>query len=291
MSMTKSLKVLVTGATGLQGGAVVRLLAARGHAVRALTRRPETPLSRALSSAGAEVMRGDLEDRPTIEAAVAGMDAVFAMATPFELGEAAETRQIIRLTDAARAAGIAHFVYSSVAAADQGTGIPHFESKARAEEHLRSTSMPWTIVAPVFFMENLIAPVVARGLTEDILTLALPRRRKLQMISVADIASFAALAFEQPQRFAGKRVEVAGDERRPEEMAQVLGTALGRRIHYVEQPVAMVHNHSRELGLMFEWLAEGGYRVDIRGLRHDAPEIGWHSLEAWAQIVDWSRVA
>lgn len=288
--MSTKRKILVTGATGLQGGAVARHLAARGHAVRALTRRPDTPLTRALIAAGAEVVCGDLEDRASLDAAVAGMDAVFAVATPFERGVAAETRQIIRLVDAAVGAGVSHFLYSSVAAADQGTGIPHFESKAKAEEHLRSTSMPWTIVAPVFFMENLIAPVVARGLLENILMLAIPRRRKLQMIAVSDIAEFSALALEEPERFAGQRVEIAGEERRTDELAEVVGEALGRRIHYLEQPLAMVHSHSRELGTMFEWLAAGGFKVDIPTLHQSAPEVSWHSLESWAESVDWGRV-
>src|SRR6185503_3476116 len=150
--------VLVTGATGQQGGALASLLLKQGQRVRAITRNTGSPRARALSQQGAELFTADAGDPASLEQASAGVGAVFVMATPFEAGVDAETRQGINIVSAAAAAGVKHIVYSSVAGADQATGIPHFESKFRVEQHLRTLGVPFTIIAPVYFMENLIAP-------------------------------------------------------------------------------------------------------------------------------------
>ena len=130
--MTKRRSVLVTGATGKQGGAVARQLIGKGHHVRALTRDPSKPAAQALAGLGAELAVGNLDDRASLERAIDGVDAVFAVATPFEEGTQAETQQGINVADAAIAAGV-QLVYSSVANADRQTGIPHFDSKFAVE--------------------------------------------------------------------------------------------------------------------------------------------------------------
>ena len=152
--MTTKNRVLVTGATGKQGGAVARLLLDHGHAVRALTRKPEAPAARALADKGAELVTGDLTDRAAMDSAVRGVDAVFAMGTPYG-GTETETKQGVTAADAAKAAG-AFLVYTSVANADKKTGIPHFDSKLAVEKHLRTIGAEATIIAPVYFMENLL---------------------------------------------------------------------------------------------------------------------------------------
>src|SRR5918997_6440737 len=134
--MSDSLSVLVCGATGQQGGALARVLLDKGHRVRALVRRPASPEARELEHLGAELAEGDFEEPSTIEDAAKGMDAVFLVATPFEAGTEVETRHGIAAADAARAAGVSHLVYSSVADADKDTGIPHFDSKREVEEHI-----------------------------------------------------------------------------------------------------------------------------------------------------------
>ena len=149
--------VLVTGATGKQGGAVARVLLSNGHRVRAMVRNVNSPPARELEHRGAEPFAADLDDVGSLERAAAGMDAVFAMSTPAS-GVEAETRQGIAIVNAAQAAGATHIVYSSVAGADQKTGIPHFESKFKVEQHLRTRGVRFTIIGPVYFMENLIAP-------------------------------------------------------------------------------------------------------------------------------------
>ena len=124
--MTTPLTVLVTGATGSQGGAVARRLLKRGHRVRAFTRSADSPAARSLTDSGAEVLTGSFDEPDSLVRASRGADAVFAMATPFEAGREAEVRQGRHVFEAAREAGVGHLVYSSVASADQVTRIPHF---------------------------------------------------------------------------------------------------------------------------------------------------------------------
>ncbi len=134
--MSESFTVLVTGATGQQGGAVARILLKRGHRVRGFTRRANSPAARQLERLGAELAIGNFDDPASIERAAVGVDAVYAMATPYEAGVEVETRQGITLVDAVKAAGVEHLIYSSVASADQNTGIPHFDSKYKIEQHI-----------------------------------------------------------------------------------------------------------------------------------------------------------
>lgn len=128
--MAASKTILVTGATGQQGGAVARSLLAKGQHVRVLTRSPEK--AKELARNGAEVVRGDFEDRVSLKEAVHGADGVFLMGTPFEKGPEAETEQGKSIVMACWKFGAPHVVYSSVCGANSGTGIPHFESKARS---------------------------------------------------------------------------------------------------------------------------------------------------------------
>ena len=123
--MSGKLNVLVTGATGKQGGHLVRELLAHGHSVRALTRKPESAGAGALAARGVTIVGGDFADQGSLERAARGVDTVFAMSTPFEGGETKETREGINLLRAASAVGVSHLVYSSVAGADRATGIPH----------------------------------------------------------------------------------------------------------------------------------------------------------------------
>jgi uncharacterized protein YbjT (DUF2867 family) len=289
--MSDSLSVLVSGATGQQGGALARVLLRKGHSVRAFVRRPDSPEGKELERLGAELAQGDFEEPSTIETAAEGVDAVFVVATPFEAGMEAETRHGIAAADATKAAGVSHLVYSSVASADKDTGIPHFESKRRVEEHIEGLGIPYTIVAPVYFMENLLAPWMLPRLREGILPMALPSSRALQQIALPDIAAFTALVLEKRKEFKDRRVDVASDELSGREVADVLTRVTGREIHYVELPLEQVRRAMGEDGArMFEWFDRVGYSADIEALRREHPEVGWHTFEEWAKEQDRSTL-
>jgi len=132
--MSTKRSVLVTGATGQQGGGVARALLSRGHRVKALTRKPDSDAARRLTSAGADLVTGDLGDAASVLKAASDVSTMFLMGNSYEAGTEEETRQGISAAEAAKAAGVGHLIYSSVADANKKTGIPHFESKYLVEE-------------------------------------------------------------------------------------------------------------------------------------------------------------
>jgi uncharacterized protein YbjT (DUF2867 family) len=282
--------VLVTGATGLQGGAVARQLLRRGHRVHAFVRRTDSPAARELRALGAELVVGDFDDMDSLVQAAQGMDAMYAMATPFESGLDEEIRQGLNQADAARLAGVRHYIYSSVAGADRLTGVPHFDSKHRVELHVRRSGLPYTLLGPTFFMENLTGPAFAQGLKAGVLAMGLPPTRGLQMVSVDDLAAFTVRVLEEPDRFLEQRIDVASDEVTGQQAAGLLSMVSGHRIHYEQLPLDLIQARSEDMAAMFEWMDRVGYHADILTLRHQYPEVGWHTFEDWARGQDWSAL-
>lgn len=285
-----ALSVLVTGATGRQGGEVARFLLRRGHRVVALTRDANSPEARKLEDDQARLVTGDFEDVDSLVRAMTGVDAVYAMATPFEGGPEVEVRHGRHLADAARRAGVAHFVYSSVAGASERTGIPHFDSKHEVERYVRDLRLPYTILGPTYFMENLRSPVFMEGLREGVLTMGLPPHRGLQMVALEDLAALAERVFELPEDFMGQRLEVASDEVTGEQAAALLTFVTGRRIRYEAIPLERIRARSEDLARMFEWLGTVGYHADILTLRYQHPTVRWHTFEEWVRQQDWSAL-
>lgn len=280
--------ILVIGATGRQGGAAARHLLADGWRVRAFTRDPDKPSAKALAGAGMGVVKGDLDDRASLERAMSGAYGAFCALTPFERGPEEEVRQGRTVGDVAKAAGIQQFVYSSVGGADRNTGIPHFESKWQIEQYLRGLGLPLAIIRPVYFMDNFDAPGARQAIQGGVLRMAMRPDRPLQMIAVEDIGAFAALAFERPGDFLGRAVEIAGDELTLPQAAEVFGRVMGRPVRYVEQPIAEVRAASADLAAMFQWFNDRGYEADIPALRAIYPPL--LTLEAWARRSGWAQI-
>jgi uncharacterized protein YbjT (DUF2867 family) len=230
---------------------------------------------------------GDLEDRASLERAASNVDAIFAMSTPFEKGMDVETRQGINLADTAKARGVKHLVYTSVASADRNTGIPHFDSKYKVEQHIKKIGVPFTIIGPVFFRENFLSPWWLPGLQQGQLSMALPASRKLQQIELAEIARFAALALEKRDSFLGNRIDIASDEVSGAEVAAILSRVSGKKIEYVELPIEQLRAANEDFAKMFDWFNREGYSIDIAALRRNYPEVGWRNFQAWAEAQDW----
>jgi len=286
--MSTKRSVLVTGATGQQGGAVARALLASGHRVKALTRKPDSDAARQLKSAGADLVTGDLGDAASVRTAASGVNTMFLMGNVNEVGPEEETRQGIRAAGAAKAAGVGHLIYSSVADANKKTGIPHFDSKSLVEQHLAGLGVPYTISAPASFMENIVAPWSIGALSQGTFAFPMPPKRALQLIAVADIGAFVAALIERREAVFGKRFDLAGDELSGEEQVRVLSRATGRAITYQEIPIAAARQQSEDVAIMFEWFDRVGADADIAGLRRDFPEVRWHSFADWARAFDWS---
>lgn len=274
--------VLVTGITGKQGGSVARALLAHGHRVRGMTRNPGSDVAHALTALGAEMVRGDFADLASLASNAAGMDAVFAVSTPFERGVRTEVEQGIALVEAAAKAGVGHFIYTSVASAEKQTGLPHFDSKHEVERHLASTALTRTVLAPVYFMENLFLPQTIEGLRQGTYATPLPTDLRLQQVAVDDIGEFGAHVIDNRDSFAGRRVEIAGDELTAAESAVILSTVLDRPVTPVQVPMDQIRAVSEDLALMYEWFIATGYSVDIKGLRATTPAVGWQRFADWA---------
>jgi uncharacterized protein YbjT (DUF2867 family) len=285
--MARSLTVLVTGATGKQGGAVARQLLKKGHKVRGLTRKLDSPAAQALAKDGVELVAGSFEDKGSLVKAARGADTVFAMSTPFEAGPEAETRQGVTLADAAKEAGVGHFVFTSVAGADQKTGIPHFDSKFRVEEHIKAIGLPHTIVAPVYFMENVQAPFGGLDLNAGRLASPMSPGRALQQIAVADIGAFSVSVIDRREPLFGKRFDLASDELSGAQLAEILSRVTGKKLQYLQLPKEVVAQMGEDMNRMFGWFESHGYSADIAGLRRDFPEVGWHRFEDWARAQKW----
>ena len=282
MKRDKSI-ILVTGATGKQGGAVARELLSHGYKVRAMTRRPSQPAAKELAALGAEIVKGDLDEPATLDEALDGVWGVFAVQNTWEAGVEREELQGKRFAEMAKNEGVEHFVYSSVGSAHRRTGIPHFDNKARIEEKVKALGFPsYVILRPVFFMENWISPWFKPGLDEGRLMIALKPGTKLQMVAVEDIGRFGLLAFEKDKALNGRAIDIAGDERTMPETAEILGAALGKKIAFTPVPIAEVRKQSEDYAIMLEWFDRTGYDVDIPGLIR---ELGIRplTLAEWAE--------
>jgi uncharacterized protein YbjT (DUF2867 family) len=283
--MTTSLKALVTGATGKQGGAVARLLLDHGHSVRAVTRNPSSPAATALAQLGVELVTGDLADRDAMNRAARGMDAVFSVATPFEAGTDAETKYGTTTADAAKDAG-AFLLYSSVGDADRHTGIPHFDSKYAVEQHIHAIDVPATIIGPAYFMENVA--YLQPQMQNNIYPTPLTPDRKLAQISLPDIAAVSVTVLENRQRYTGKRFDISADEVSANDTIRILSDISGRTFHHYQLPIDMVRSTMGEDGaLMFEYFERTGYHVDRDELAREFPDVRWTSFESWARAFDW----
>ncbi len=285
--MTMKLTVLVSGATGNQGGAVTQALLASGHKVRALTRNTESSRARRLADQGVELMQGNLDDAKSIGRALQGTDSFYLMGSPQEVGVDGETKQGIALADAAKGADVGHLVYGSVANADLDTGIPHFDSKYQVEEHIKTLGVPYTISAPVFFMDNVIAPWALDALKGGKIMQAMPGDRALQQVSVKNIGEFVASLISRREEVFGQRFDFAGDELTGDECATTLTRITGHQVIYEALPVSVVKQQSDDVAAMFEWFDRVGYNVDIPELHRSFSDVNWQSYLQWAESQDW----
>lgn len=274
--------ILVTGATGQQGGAVARQLLGDGFKVRAMTRNPDSDAAGALRDLGAEIVEGNFDDADSLQRALEGVDGAFSVQN-LNNGIDAEEKWGIAFADAAKKAGVKHFVYSSVGSADGDTGIPHFQSKWNIEEHIRQIGLPATILRPVFFMENW--KYNKDSVENGQLPHALSPDTKLQQIATEDIGKFAALAFGNPEKWVGRAFDIAGDEVTMEETARALGEEIGKEVTYTQIPWDALQQHvGEEMTTMYRWFEEAGYTTDINALREELPEL--QSLEGFLKESD-----
>jgi uncharacterized protein YbjT (DUF2867 family) len=266
-------RVLVTGATGQQGGAVVDALTSGEYgefAVYGMTRNAEGEAAAALADRGVHVVEADMDDRSSLDDAVAGMESVFLVTTFFEAGPEAEAEQGMRVIDACADAGVDHVVYSSVASADTAP-LDHFASKRRVEEHLADSGLAWTVVRPVYFMQNF--DWLEQDVREGTLAMPLAEGVSLGVVDIADIGRTVGVVLADPDSWVGETIDVAGDELTLAGFAAAFTAALDREVGAIHVDVEAYRAEAGdEMADMYRWFNEGGYDVDV-------PE-----LSAWTGI-------
>lgn len=284
--------VLVLGATGKQGGAVADRLLHHGHEVIAYVRSPHAPAARTLAERGARLAVGDLADAQALANAVVGADAVFGLSVPFGAGgKEQEVAQGRLLIDVAARHG-AHLVYSSVRGADRivEATVAHASSKQRIEAYLRVRGLPATVLGPAYFMENTLN-VDFNRLRHGVLAMPLTADKRLDQVSVLDIAGLTVHAIENPGTMIGQRIDLAADSITGADAAQALSAVLGRDIPYQQLPIDQVRQWAGdEIATMFQRFQDTTDHLNIADLRAAYPSVGWHSFTDWAHTIDWDRV-
>ena len=256
--------VVVTGATGRQGGAVARRLLSEGWRVRALTRRPESRRARGLAAFGADVVGADMAVRETLSRAFRDAYGVFSVQNPMTSGVEGEIQQGRNVADAARESGVRHLVYGSAGTGQRGTGIGSWESKLAVQDHMHGLGLPLTVLRPVAFMELM----TDRGFFPPVSTWHLMPKlmgadRPVWWIGVEDLAAIAACAFADPDRFIGSDLPLATDIRSIAECRKIWREVTGRRPRSVPMPQWLFERFvGTDLTTMWRWLRTADIDVD-----------------------------
>jgi uncharacterized protein YbjT (DUF2867 family) len=276
MKSTGERIVVVTGVTGLQGGAVTRHLLKEGWRVRGLTRNPESEKARGLSALGAEVVRADLNDPASLRPVFEGAYGVYSVQNPFIGGPEAEVRQGRNVGDAAKESGVQHFVYGSAGTGKRGTGIPSWETKLQVEEHLKGLELPITILRPMAFMELLTEkkffPQVS---TWHVMPKVMGLSRSLPWLCTDDLGAVAAIAFSDPQRFIGQELVLASDVKSLEECRTLHREVMGKNPSRFPMPIWVFKRFGfmgRDLMTMWGWLRTGDVALETAPTREIHPD-------------------
>lgn len=275
--------LLITGATGNQGGATIAELLHRRsrHRLRALVRNTDAPKAKALAERGVELVRGNLDDEESLRSALTGVSGVLSVQTPMGQGPEGEERQGKRLATLSHQAGVSHFIQCSAAGVDRNSGVPHFESKRAIEEHIASLGLPATILRPAAFMEN-FDTFVFRTTMLAMMRTYLAEGQRMQIASARDVGWFAAEAFDQPNDFIGQAIEIAGDDVNRHEAAATLRRTAHLPAVSFTIPGFLRAKLPEDFRLMFEWIGREGFRIDIAAVRRAHPDL--LTLAAWGQV-------
>lgn len=232
---------LVVGATGSQGGSVVRALLARGeYAVRAVTRRPQSDEARALKAHGVEILRGDIDDRASMREALAGVDVAFGVTSYWEHLER-EAELGLRLVDALADSAVRHVVLSTRPSAKRASNgefaIASFDGKARMEDAAIAIGLPATFVRPAFFFENFLSLFVPQRQVDESYLFGFPQSdAPLAGVAVEDLGDAVADIFARGTSLVGERLPLVGEVSTPAEYAAVMSEISDETVRYRHVP-------------------------------------------------------
>ena len=267
--------ITVFGATGAQGSPIVHSLLAGGFKVRAVTRNPDSEKAKALNAAGAEVVKGDLENIPSVEAAVKGAYGVFYVTNFWELfgrnQETAYDKEIEQgkaVANVCKQAGVKHVVYSALDAVKEkiGTLCPHYDSKAVVDKYLDEIGVPKTSVRYPFYFDNFIT-LSPKKQDDGSYVHTSCMDGPMDAISVADGGPIVAAVFSKPEEFIGKVVSISGDKLTLHEYMAIIGKVTGKTIRYQQVAVEVYAKFpfpgADDLAIMFDFFARGPPTYDL----------------------------
>ena len=289
--MTKRL-IAVFGATGNQGGPVARALLQNGFHVRAVTRNPSSEKGQALKAAGAEVVKGDLDDAESLKTAVQGAYGVFYMTTVLMKDHATafqrEIKQGKAVADACKAASTQHVIFSGLDAVKEKTGksCPHYDSKAVVEKYLDEIGVPNTSVRYPFYFENFLSFYPPTKQDDGTYAVTLPMDGPMDAMSVADGAHIVTAAFRNPQDYVGKKVGLSADKKPVSDYTASISSVTGKTVRYNqisfdEYRKQGSHPVVDDLAAMFEYFSYGGPSYDVEFTRGVYP--GVLTFQQWAE--------
>ncbi|MFC5747541.1 NmrA family NAD(P)-binding protein [Actinomadura rugatobispora] len=304
MTPNDKAKVLVTGATGMQGGAAVRALLRAGHPVTAFVRNPSSAAARALAGQGVALATGHMDDTASLDAASAGHDVVFSMqmagVDPADPG--AERRQAANIATAAKRAGVAQIIHTSVSATGWRSRYPdvevtdpvmkaYWDEKEAAEEAIRQSGIDrWTIFKPAFYMDNFLPPkrdTQFPGLAEGKLFTATSPQTVLALTCAHDFGPAVAAAVADPAKFHQAEIDLAGDALTHAQIADTLSKAFGREITAVH---ITPQEQEQRLGAPSAYSNVWNDLVGYPARPHHAARYGLTTttLQQWAAQQDWN---
>jgi uncharacterized protein YbjT (DUF2867 family) len=283
--------IVVTGATGLQGGAVVRHLLEDGWHVRGLTRNPESKRARTLRALGCDVAQGDMGDAASLRPVLEGSYGVYSVQNPFIGGPEAEVRQGKNVAEVAKDVGVGHLVYGSAGTGSKGTGIPSWETKLQIEDHMKALGLPLTTLRPMAFMELMthkkFFPAVGAW---HLMPMLMGSSRGVGWLCTDDLGAIVAKAFAAPGSFVGKDLTLASDVRSLEECRSIYREVMGRNPRRFPMPVWLFERFGfagRDLTTMWRWLRTGAVDLDTAPTREIHPDAltvqDWLSRERTAR--------
>jgi uncharacterized protein YbjT (DUF2867 family) len=291
MTASERRTIVVTGVTGLQGGAVARRLLEDGWQVRGLTRNAASKQARALRALGAEVVRGDMAEAASLRPVFEGAYGVYSVQNPFIGGPEAEVKQGKNVAEVARDVGVQHLVYGSAGTGRKGTGVPSWETKLQIEDHMRALELPLTILRPTAFMElmthkKFFPPVAAWQLMPKLMGSS----RRLPWLCTEDLGVIGARAFADPHSFVGRDMTLASDVRSLDECHSIYREVIGRDPRRFAMPVWLFERFGfvgKDLTAMWRWLRTGEVDLDTSPTRAIHPEAlsvgGWLSKQMAAE--------
>lgn len=279
--------IVVTGATGLQGGAVTRHLLEADWHVRGLTRNTASKQAQALATLGAEVVQGDMAEAASLRPVFEGAYGIYSVQNPFISGPEAEVRQGRNVAEAARDIGVEHLVYGSAGTGEKGTGIPSWETKLQIEDHMKALELPLTILRPMAFMELMThKKFFPAASTWHLMPKLMGSSRNVGWLCTDDLGAIVAKAFANPRSFVGKDLALASDVQSLDECRSIYREVMGRNPRRLPMPVWLFERFGfvgKDLSTMWRWLRTATIDLDTeptRAIHPDALSVGgWLSKQ------------